>query len=366
MLKSNILLMATITSSLFLLGSTKDTLTSTTIITPEPNLTENVSVPAQVSTVVNTATNQIRSQLTNEWIDSALLNQRPIAVSIPNDPTAIPQYNITNAGVLYQFPVEGKISRMLGIMDEWQSLERIGNVRSAREYFVYAGLEWDPLFCHFGNPYFADAILAAPGTDNINGTKAHSDVFFRSTDRRAPQNAYLSANGIRNGAADKGYSLNYTANHVPNHFMFAPDQTEVDLSAIAGASPATHINLSTPYPVDKPYFIYDGISKEYKRFQYGDAHMDAANNQQLSFKNIIVQKTTVTAIDPNGYLSMAMLDTTKTGFYFTNGVAIPVTWAKTGNFTPTKYYDASGNEIILNTGKTMICVIPDDSSFIYN
>lgn len=361
---------------LFLMGATASLLvgfsnsySNATIITSHATDNEIINTnpsPIVVSTVVNnTIPTAIRSQLTNQWIDAAYLNQRPIAVSIPNDPTTLPQYNISNAGVLYQFPVEGNISRMLGIIDQWHGLQRIGNVRSAREYFVYAGLEWDPIFCHFGNPYYADAILAAPGTDNLNGIKAPAGVFYRTADRRAPQNAYLSGAGIIKGAAVNGYSLNYTPNYVPNHFTFAPDNTQVDLTALGG-TPATNINLSTPYPVDNPYFTYDAITQEYRRFQYGAPHMDAATNLQLSFKNVIVQKTTTATLDANGYLAMAMLDSGKGGYYFTNGKCIPITWTKTSSFTPTKYYDSAGTEIILNTGKTMICVIPDHSSFIYN
>ena len=37
---------------------------------------------------------------------------------------------------------------------------------------------------------------------------------------------------------------------------------------------------------------------------------------------------------------------------------------KTADYSPTRYYDDDGNEIKLNTGKTMICIVEDGDSFL--
>jgi hypothetical protein len=44
----------------------------------------------------------------------------------------------------------------------------------------------------------------------------------------------------------------------------------------------------------------------------------------------------------------------------TNGKAIPVTWKKEKMTSPTRYYDAAGNEIKINTGKTYVGFVPVD------
>ena len=49
------------------------------------------------------------------------------------------------------------------------------------------------------------------------------------------------------------------------------------------------------------------------------------------------------------------------GYYVTNGKAIPVTWIKPSATEPTRYYDADGNEITINTGKTYVALVPDDN-----
>lgn len=365
------LLVATMTSVL-LFGCGKEEETSS--IKPSDigidTTTEKLSETAYEATNETESINmkgKIRSQVTNEPIDEDLLDQRPISVVFPNDPGTHPHYSISNAGVLYQFPVEGKISRLVGIIDDWQDLERIGNVRSTREYFLFAGLEWDPLYCHFGSAWYADKLLDTKGTDNINALKSAGDVYYRTSDRSAPQNAYFSGDSILNGVEDNNFSLNYTDNHIPDHFTFATEDNQVDLSDASDSVDGAKIDMSGSFPVDDVYVEYDKTTKEYLRFQYDSPHIDGVNDQQLSFKNIIIQEAEVLVIDDNGYLAVGMHDTTRGGYYFTNGKGIPITWEKpiSNNFAPTKYYDESGTEITLNTGKTMIFVVDDESTYTF-
>ncbi len=94
--------------------------------------------------------------------------------------------------------------------------------------------------------------------------------------------------------------------------------------------------------------------------------MDAATGQQLAFKNILVQtvKWEDLGLD-QGYMVFQCHDTTHDGWFFTNGKGIHVTWEKTTDYGATKYYDDNGNEVILNTGKTMVCVIQDGNNFTF-
>ena len=76
-----------------------------------------------------------------------------------------------------------------------QGLDRIGNVRSCRDYFVYWALEADSIYVHFGGPFYINDIIEREGTDNITGCnygETHHDglyanAFYRTKDRKAPQ-----------------------------------------------------------------------------------------------------------------------------------------------------------------------------------
>ena len=69
-----------------------------------------------------------------------------------------------------------------------------------------------------------------------------------------------------------------------------------------------------------------------------------------------VQNTSWVRLDDNGYLAFANYDTTQDGWYFTKGKCIHITWQKTADYSPTRYFDDAGNEIQMNQGKTYIAV----------
>ena len=95
----------------------------------------------------------------------------------------------------------------------------------------------------------------------------------------------------------------------------------------------------------------------YYKWLHNKEQIDAATDEQLSFTNIIVQYTESASLDGKGYKAFAMVDERGLdGLYITQGKAIPITWKKTDDYAPTKYYDKNGKEIVLNTGKTYIAV----------
>lgn len=311
----------------------------------------------------------VRSPLTNEWVDADVAATRPIAVIIPNESNAIPHYNLSEASVLYEAVVEGRMTRMMAIFENWENLSKIGNVRSLRTYYAYWAFEWDAFIVHYGGPFFINDLLAEPDTQTIDGLQ-DSTAFFRSADRPAPHNSYATGSGLLNVIKKNGYSLSPRGLADENHFQFASKATPNDLTQYGTfAKNATYIDMSSCYPLTRCYFEYDEDKGLYYRSQYlsgssDGPHMDAATNRQLSFKNIIIQNTKWEEI-MDGYLAFQCHDTSMDGWYFTNGKGIHISWSKTDDYSATRYYDDFGNEILMNTGKTMICIVPEGSTFTY-
>lgn len=83
------------------------------------------------------AEGMVRSRLTNEWVDADVAATRPIAVMIPNEASAIPQYSLSDASIIYEANVENRMTRMMAIYEDWQNLDKIGNIRSLRDYYAY-------------------------------------------------------------------------------------------------------------------------------------------------------------------------------------------------------------------------------------
>lgn len=76
-----------------------------------------------------------RSELTNEWIDESLKDQRPIAVMIDNEKTALPHYGMNSADVVYEMmnsTKNGHVTRFMALYKDYDSVKQIGSVRSVR------------------------------------------------------------------------------------------------------------------------------------------------------------------------------------------------------------------------------------------
>lgn len=315
----------------------------------------------------------VRSRLTNEWVEEEVATTRPIAVMTPNEIGAVPHYNLSEASILYEANVEGRMTRMMAIYEDWQDLKKIGNVRSLRTYYAYWAFEWDAFIVHVGGPFFINDLMAEPNTQHIDeGNGTDSDAFFRTVDRSAPHNVYASGKGLLDVIEKHGYSLKDRGLADENHYQFTSKANPNSLTQYGeDAKSAVYIDMSGCYPLTRCYFEYNEEDGLYYRSQHLSSgadgpHTDALTGKQLSFKNILIQNVTYEVIGGDeGYLTFQCHDTTKDGWYFTNGRGIHVNWEKTSDYGATRYYDDYGNEIIMNTGKTMVCIVENGDNFTF-
>lgn len=313
------------------------------------------------------AEGMVRSRITNEWVDEEVNNTRPVTVMIPNTKTAA-QYGISQADVLYECNVEGSITRLMALFQDWSNFDRLGNVRSCRDYYVYWSFEWDAFYIHFGGPFYIDEVINRSDTQDIDGLS--SSNFWRANDTgSSTDNAYVDTEGIKADIQSLGYSMQYRSGYADEqHYRFAPFDDPNTLEQYADAITANKVDMSPTYPVTNCYFVYNEQTGLYDRYQHlsgtsDGPHIDQANGKQLSFKNILIQNTYFEVRDKKGYLAFQCIDSTRDGWYFTNGKGIHVTWSKTSDYGATRYYDDFGNEIEMNTGKTMVCIVEDGDTF---
>ena len=96
---------------------------------------------------------KVRSYLTGKIVDKKIGRKRPYAIMLNNIYGAIPQAGIERADVVYEAPVEGAITRLMGIFEDYDGMEKIGSVRSCREYYVHFAKEFDALYVHYGQVF---------------------------------------------------------------------------------------------------------------------------------------------------------------------------------------------------------------------
>lgn len=316
--------------------------------------------PAQEETVEEVIPEGMyRSELTNEWIDEALQNQRPIAVMVDNEKTALPHYGLTEADVVYEMmnsTANQRITRFMAIVKDWGKIEQLGSIRSTRPTNVILAMEWNAILCHDGGPFYIDSWIAHKESANLNGG------FSRVNNGKAREfTEYILSGDLESKIKNKGYSTEYNEYYKGSHFVFA--DTEVDLAEThADAKNATEVKL--PFPHNSSTLKYNEKTGTYDYYEYGEAHVDPQHdNAILSFENVILQGCDFSQLDDHGYLIYNCLGSGENGYYLTGGKAIPVTWMNNGQVTsPTVFIDkATGKQIEMNTGKTYIAIVPGDT-----
>ncbi len=329
-----------------------ETVWEDTLTDPEPAVQD----PKAEDTVSEEETHegQAKSFLTGEWIDQEVAAQRPVSCMIGNTESALPQFGIGQAQVIYEAPVEGGLTRLMGIFEDYQHIRQLGSVRSSRLYYAYYSMGFDAVYLHYGQASYAQGFLESGQIDDLNGMEYEVDaaVIYRDQSKKAPHNAYATGEGLARGIALKQYDTQHAADY-KGTFRFAEDGSPVKLK---GASSRKAGAVQPGYLVNKPYFVYEKKDGLYYRYQYGGRQIDGADGNQLAVKNIILQHATVRVLDENGYLEVQTTGS-GSGWYLTNGAAQEITWECTDAFSPARYYDGSGKEITLNQGKTWICVV---------
>lgn len=304
--------------------------------------------------------------------------QRPMAIMINNIKAGTPQAGIGQASVYYEAPMESAdITRLMPLFENWQDLEMVGYIRSSRDYFVYAALEFDAIYAHFGQAtvYVGD-LLNSDLVDNISGATAGIDrpaskAFMRSEKKKAPHDVYTTGEALQEAVDKFNYSLTYHDTH-KQKFTFAPlgekadyaDGKKVTLMYPGGKSKG----VANGYSNVRAYFEYNEKDGKYYRYQYGDKHIDELTGEQLAVDNVIFQYTHGEFRDKKGYMAFDCHGGWEEGAdlskhrvqVFTGGKMIEGTWSRYADTDPALYVDKDGNPIELNRGKTWICLIWDE------
>lgn len=302
---------------------------------------------------------EYRSELTNEWISEELKDQRPIAVMIDNEKTALPHYGVSKADVVYEMTnslANDGITRLMVLFKDYESVDQIGSIRSTRPTNLVVAPEWNAIVCHDGGPFYIDDYIAKPFVDNFSGTFSRVD-----NGKSREFTEYILPGDLEKNFNDSpDVSKTYNEYYSGPHYKFVEGKEINQLSDMADVRACTEVAL--PFRHNQSRLDYDEESRLYLYSEYGQAHVDPGNNnEQLGFTNVLIQNCRYVKFDDNGYMMFHSIDYNREGWFITEGRCTPITWSKEDETSPTKYFDSEGEEIVLNTGKTYVALVPDDS-----
>ena len=280
---------------------------------------------------------------------------RPIAVMINNHPSARPYHSgLQDAFLTYEIIVEGGYTRYMAIYKDKET-DRIGSVRSSRHYFLDYALENDASYIHWGYSPQAGKDMKTYRVDHFDGINYENKYFFRdrSLNVSLEHTGFTSMSLIKKGISDLGFRTETNKDVLLN---YSPDS--IELRKMDGATEAFEVII--PYSgVVTTSYTYDTNSKMYLRSVNNKAHVDYVTKEQYAVKNIItyqVSNHTLTG-DVKGRQDIDNIGT-GTGYYISEGYAVPIKWEKKYKASQTVYSYMDGTEINVNDGNTWIHIQP--------
>ena len=284
---------------------------------------------------------------------------RPYAVMIDNQgKIPLPQGGLHLAQIIYEVIVEGGVTRFMPIF--WvMEPTMMGPVRSSRHYFLEYTMEHDAIYVHFGWSPMAINDISKFKINNINGVGYGGEVFWDLTkDRGNWQDSYTSMEKVKAFVEKAKYRTT-----TEKELVFKYNENDVELATGSNVEKIS-LRYSTGYTCG---FEYDAKSKLYLRIRQGEPHMERVSENQLTAKNIIIQKVRNFTIKGDEY-GRQDLNTAGNGegFFITDGKYIKIKWSKKSRTEKTVYTDLEDNEIRLNPGQTWVQIVPIESKIELN
>lgn len=285
--------------------------------------------------------------------------RRPVAVMINNIKKALPQYGISNAGIVFEALAEGGITRLLAVFDDISEIEQIGTIRSARPYYLDFAQSVDAVYVHIGGSPEAYSEIKSRKMDSYDLIEGkYNSMYWRDKER-------IKTSGYEHSVFTSGAKImdrieqdNVRMTRSPDYgpaFNFSED-------AVYEGSDATKIEAKfSSYKTGT--YTYDKANGLYRIGQYGTSHTDALYGTQLAFKNIFILRMNSYVIkgDTAGRLRFDSVGN-GTGKYFVNGTTTDITWKRASKSAPFKFHTADGAELNVVPGDNYVAIVPLDAA----
>ncbi|MCA1056159.1 DUF3048 domain-containing protein [Rossellomorea aquimaris] len=302
---------------------------------------EENAAPVANESVENTM--KFQSPLTGEEMKEEPTN-RSVAVMVNNHPKARPQSGLSKADIVYEVLAEGDITRFLAIFQSKQP-EKIGPVRSARDYYIDLAKGYDSLYIAHGYSPEAKAMLTSGEIDNLNGIQYDGKLFKRAEFRKAPHNSYISFENIKKGAKMKDYPMDTP----PESLRFLSKDDKVN-GETAGSIMISYFNN----PLFDVVYEYNEDEGKYERYSNGEQTKDYDTGDPVLLENILIAETPHKVIDSAGRRDID-LQSGGNAYLMQDGKLREVQWKNVdGRILPFE----NGEPLPLRKGATWINIIP--------
>lgn len=285
------------------------------------------------------------------------IGKRPVAVMVNNVDAALPQYGISAADLIFELPVEYDLTRLMAVYGDYTQIPEVCSIRSCRYYYPILAVGFDAIYVNWGmNESVARPTVNSMDIDQYDGDEyGLGDCFGRDKARY-----------------ESGYAWEHTGVfHGPNFpSVLEKDKVRTDLKEDKTGTAFNFVEMDknaaptgedaqkvrVDFGANYSVFTYDEENHEYLKSFKDSPHMDGISKEQLKFENVIVLETEIKPYPGDEvikYVDWEGGENAK-GYYISEGKMVPITWSKAGMYDPLKFFDANGNELQLNRGKSYI------------
>lgn len=285
------------------------------------------------------------------------IGKRPVAVMVNNVDAALPQYGISAADLIFELPVEYDLTRLMAVYGDYTQIPEVCSIRSCRYYYPILAVGFDAIYVNWGmNESVARPTVNSMDIDQYDGDEyGLGDCFGRDKVRYESGYAWEHT-GVFHGPnfpsvleKDK-VRTDLKEDKIGTAFNFV----EMDKNAAPNGEDAQKVRVD--FGANYSVFTYDEENHEYLKSFKDSPHMDGISKEQLKFENVIVLETEIKPYPGDEvikYVNWEGGENAK-GYYISEGKMVPITWSKAGMYDPLKFFDANGNELQLNRGKSYI------------
>ena len=275
-----------------------------------------------------------------------------VMAKIDNSEEARPQVGLNSTDIVFDEMVEGGLTRFLAV---WHSKipTTFGPVRSVRPMDPDIASPFGGILCFSGGQkIFVQAMAKTNVYSATETNQLSAGTFKRVTDRTAPHNVFVSAHKLQH----KHENLPAPA----KMFEFSADAASSSAS-VAGTAVT---KLTVTFPAAKPSWTWNASQSLWLRSYGSDKHKDAADNSQIHANNVVVLKVKIDNSYPDpkyNHIPRTVLIGGGSGWLFSNGKKISVSWTKANQKDPIHLIDKAGAPVMLAPGNTWFELMPRDS-----
>jgi len=291
----------------------------------------------------------------------------PMLVQIDNDGAGIgirAPWGAAKADIVYETPLHKNGSTRISFLFSDEMPDGVGPVRSARVGHVWLWYEWLGGFVYYGGQE----------ADSANINKEFSKLGYKYYEGPPLYCGTVGANKKwkKYFTAVKGLASPHNMNaDLEGMLSLMPEEHEAKWrpflftdEAPQGGEEAHEITVGWKHKDYVCSFTYDEAAQTYARFVTGEPYVDKDTGEQLTFANVIIQRTEVefpgVAIPIMENVSQGNAD------IFMGGRYIAGYWVRTSLEDRTVFFDAQGNELELQRGKTYIAMADSDIPVTYS